>query len=182
MNYVEMIANLDQSPELHAARVLLLLDAFAEEGQAGVIEGMTKLAKLDFLLRYPLMLERALEAKGRSPHAVQLEDHERHSVESKMVRYRFGPWDHRYREYLNILVAKNLATVRIDGRKVIISATDMGGDVARQLSDLGIFKQYSIRAKLLKTHFNLTATHLMKFIYETFPEVISLKSNSPISI
>ena len=181
MDFVETVANLDQSPQLHAARLLLLLDAFAEDDRSGAIEGLTKLAKLDFLLRYPVMLERALEAKGRSTREVQLEEHERHSVESEMVRYRFGPWDHRYREFLNILVAKGLASISVEGRKVVIAATEAGRDRARQLASDELFVQYARRAKLLKRHFDLTATNLMRFIYETFPELISLRSNAPIS-
>lgn len=106
MDLVQTIADLDESPELHVARLLVLIDAFSEGDQIGAIEGLTKLAKLDFLLRYPVMLERALDAKKQSIRNVQLEDYERYSVESQMVRYRFGPWDHRYREFLNILVAK----------------------------------------------------------------------------
>jgi len=181
MDFVEAVANLDQSPQLHAVRLLLLLDAFAEGDQSGTIEGLTKLAKLDFLLRYPVMLERALKARGRSTREVKLEDYERHSVESEMVRYRFGPWDHRYREFLNILVAKGLASVSIEGRKVIIAVTEAGRDRARQLSKDDLFMQYARRAKLLKRHFDLTATNLMRFIYDTFPEIISLRSNAPIS-
>src|SRR5687768_4099600 len=87
-DFVRAIADLDNSPDLHVARLLLLLDAFAENSTSGSIEGLTKLAKLDFLLRYPIMLERALDAKRRSTKQVQLEDHERQSVESEMVRYR----------------------------------------------------------------------------------------------
>jgi len=181
MDFVQTVADLDQSPELHAARLLLLLNAFAEQGQGGAIEGLTKLAKLDFLLRYPVMLERALYAKGRSTREVQLEDHERHSVESEMVRYRFGPWDHRYREFLNILIARGLASVSIEGRKVVISATEEGRNRARLLAANELFEQYARRAKLLKKHFDLTATSLMQFIYETFPEIVSLRSNTPIS-
>lgn len=181
MDFVETVANLDQSPELHAARLLLLLDAFSEDEQSEAIEGLTKLAKLDFLLRYPVMLERALKAKGRFTREVQLEDHERHSVESEMVRYRFGPWDHRYREFLNILVAKGLASVTIEGRKVVIAATESGRDHARQLAKDELFAPYVRRAKLLKRHFDLTATNLMRFIYDTFPEIVSLRSNAPIS-
>ncbi len=181
MDFVKTVANLDKSLELHAARLLILLDAFGEGGQVGTIEGLTKLAKLDFLLRYPVMLQRALEAKGRSTKDVQLEDHELHSVESEMVRYRFGPWDHRYREFLNILVAKDLVFVTIEGRKVIITSTEQGRVRARQLASNELFEQYARRAKLLKRHFNLTATNLMNFIYDTFPEIISLQSNSPIS-
>jgi len=181
MDFVQTVADLDQLPELHTARLLLLLDAFAENGQGGVIEGLTKLAKLDFLLRYPVMLQRALEAKRRSTREVRLEDHERHSVESEMVRYRFGPWDHRYREFLNILVAKGLASISIEGRKVVIAATELGRTRARQLTADELFEQYARRAKLLKRHFDLTATTLMRFIYDTFPEIVSLRSNSPIS-
>lgn len=181
MDFVQAVADLDQSPELHASRILLLLDAFAEGDQAGAIEGMTKLAKLDFLLRYPILLERALEAKERSTREVLLEEHERHSVESEMVRYRFGPWDHRYREFLNILIAKELISVSIEGRKIVIAATEQGRDFARKLASDQLFEQYTRRAKLLKRHFDVPGTHLMQFIYKTFPEIISLKSNAPIS-
>lgn len=180
MDLVQMVADLDQSPELDVARILLLLDAFAKDGQGGAIEGLTKLAKLDFLLRYPVMLERALEAKRRSTQEVQLEDHERHSVESEMVRYRFGPWDHRYRQFLNILVAKGLVSISVEGRKVVIAATELGQDRAGQLAADELFEQYSRRARLLKTHFDMTATNLMRFIYDTFPEIVSLRSNAPI--
>ncbi|NTV46688.1 MAG: hypothetical protein HGB11_09295 [Chlorobiales bacterium] len=182
MNFVQMVADLDLSPELHTARLLILLDAFAEYDQGGAIEGLTKLAKLDFLLRYPIMLERALKAKDKSTSKVQLEDHERYSVESEMVRYRFGPWDHIYREFLNILVAKGLVTISIEGRKVIITPTEQGRNYAQKLVSDELFKKYSERAKLLKRHFDMTATNLMKFIYDTFPEIISLRSNTPISI
>ncbi len=180
MDFVQIVADLDQLSELHVARLLLLLDAFSEEGERAAIEGLTKLAKLDFMLRYPVMLERALEAKGCSTREVELEDHERHSVESEMVRYRFGPWDHRYREFLNVLVAKGLTSVSIEGRKVIIAATELGREQARQLAENDLFKPYARRAKLLKRHFDLTGTTLMRFIYDTFPEIVSMRSNSPI--
>ena len=181
MDFVTMIADLDESPELHAARLLLLINAFAGDSGGGAIEGMTKLAKLDFLLRYPVMLERALEAKGRSIKDVRLEEHERFSVESEMVRYRFGPWDHRYRKFLNILVAKGLVSIDIEGRKVVITATEEGREQARRLASEELFEQYTRRARLLTRHFDLTATNLMRFIYDTFPEILSLRSNAPIS-
>ena len=147
----------------------------------GAVEGLTKLAKLDFLLRYPTMLERALSARGRSTRDVIVEDHERHSVESAMVRYRFGPWDHRYRVFLNVLVAKGLATLSVEGKKVVISLTAEGRDLAKKLSESIEFEQYTRRAQILKKHFDLTATNLMRLIYDTFPEILSLRSNAPIS-
>lgn len=180
MDIVQAVADLDQLPELHAARLLVLLDAFSDDKGRGAVEGLTKLAKLDFLLRYPVMLERALKAKERSTREVQLEDHERYSVESEMVRYRFGPWDHRYREFLNILVGKGLVSITIEGRKVVIGATNEGRERAQELAADHLFEQYSRRAKLLKRHFDITATNLMRFIYDTFPEIVSLRSNAPI--
>ena len=180
MDIVEAVANLEGAPELHTARLLLLLHAFAGADGGGVVQGLTKLAKLDFLLRYPVMLERAIAAKGYQGRTVQLEDHERHSVESEMVRYRFGPWDHRYREFLNLLVAKGLAVVALHGRTVMISLTGEGRLVAEQLASEPLFESYSRRSSLLKRHFDMTATNLMRFIYETFPEVITLRSNEAI--
>jgi len=178
MDIVETVAKLDGASELHTARLLLLLNALTEND--GAVEGLTKLAKLDFLLRYPVMLARALKAKGHAVRDVQLEDHELQSVESEMVRYRFGPWDHRYREFLNSLIAKGLAVVTVEGRTVVISLTDKGHGMARRLAEDPLFEPYARRSRLLKRHFDMTATNLMRFIYETFPEVVTLRSNEAI--
>lgn len=180
MDLVETIAELDAEPNLHAARLLVLISAFSGTGKEDAVEGLTKLAKLDFLLRYPVMLERALAVKGRSTHDVQLENHERLSVESQMVRYRFGPWDHRYREFLNILVGKGLVTVSVEGRKVVIGLTEAGRILASELSTSPEFQDYARRSSLLKRHFDVQAATLMRFIYETFPEVVSLRLNERI--
>ena len=91
MDLMQAVGELESSDELHQARLLVLLLAFAGESGVGKIEGLTKLAKLDFLLRYPVFLERAVKKRNASTHLVQLQPHEEMSVESKMVRYRFGP-------------------------------------------------------------------------------------------
>jgi len=179
MDLVKAISDLDAEPDLHAARLLILISAFSSTDQ-GTVEGLTKLAKLDFLLRYPVMLERALLEKNRPTRDVRLEDYERLSVESQMVRYRYGPWDHRYREFLNILIGKRLVTVRVEGRRIVISLTDRGKDLAIELSDNPSFQDYARRSTLLKRHFDIMGTSLMKFIYDTFPEVVSLRSNEKI--
>ncbi len=182
MDLVRAVNDLDQSPSLHVTRLVVLLHAFAQGSDGGPIEGLTKLAKLDFLIRYPLMLQRALEVRGRPTSDVHLEEHEKFSVESQMVRYRFGPWDHRYREFLNILVGKGLASVSIEGRKVVISITERGEFLAEELAENTQFHAYATRAKALKRHLDLSATNLMNFIYDTFPEVLTLKSNALIPV
>jgi len=181
VDLVESVSALDGVRELHAARLLILLNAFAGTDGNGAVEGLTKLAKLDFLLRYPVMLERALLAKGKSIRDVGIEDHERHSVESEMVRYRFGPWDHRYKELLNFLVAKGLVRINIEGRTVVLTLTEAGRSLAETFTSDELFRIYVRRSELLKRHFDMTATNLMRFIYDTFPEVITLRSNEVIS-
>ena len=182
MDLIRALAELEQSPELHLARLLVLLGEFGGADGTGRVEGLTKLAKLDFLLRYPAMLEKALAVKGRSTTSVQVQDFERTSVESRMVRYRFGPWDHRYRLLLNTLVARQLATVAIDGRTISIGLTPRGIELAKSLASNEAFTDFSRRAKTLHSHFDLTATNLMKFIYDTFPELSSMRKNEVITL
>src|SRR5688572_23862400 len=99
LDLIEIVTSLDKDEDVHLARILVLLRAFARsEGPA--LEGITKLAKLDFLLRYPSCLEKALTARGVSPRNIPIDDFERLTIEARMVRYRYGPWDHRYRRFL----------------------------------------------------------------------------------
>ena len=72
MDVVRTVAQLDDETDLHAARLLLLLDAFVGDKDDTAIKGLTKLAKLDFLLRYPVMLKKALEARDKSTRDVRL--------------------------------------------------------------------------------------------------------------
>jgi hypothetical protein len=181
MDLMEAMADLELSDDLHEARLLVLLSAFAGETGTGEIEGLTKLAKLDFLLRYPVFLERALQKRGASTRMVELQPHEVMSVESKMVRYRFGPWDHRYRRFLNLLAAKGLVRLAVDGRTVRAGLTQAGWGRAQAIVQSAAFQDIARRAKSLHTHLNISGTHLMKFIYETFPDILTLRSNEPIA-
>jgi hypothetical protein len=179
MDLVQKISKLELSDELHEARLLVLLSAFCVEN-AGSLEGLTKLAKLDFLLRYPVWLERALAAKGKSVTGVGTTDAERSSVESQMVRYRFGPWDHRYRKWLNDLAAKGLVVVGTRGKAVIIDITESGRDVAEKLASTREFELTAQRSRVLRSHFDIRGTNLMRFIYDTFPEITTLRMNEQI--
>ena len=63
---VKTVIQLEQNHQLHHARILVLLLAFRHPDGASDIEGLTKLAKLDFLLRYPTFLERAIKKRNGS--------------------------------------------------------------------------------------------------------------------
>ena len=175
MNLFHTLSRLESNDDVHLPRLLILLGAFAGPDGVRSIEGLTKLAKLDFLLRYPVYLESALRSKNASTRAVQVEDHERTSVESKMVRYRYGPWDFRYRRFINILVAKGLARVDTHGRRIEISLTSTGLEIVNALSRNEAFHDLARRSKLLKQHFDQQGTTLMRFVYKTFPEIGTLR-------
>jgi len=81
----------DDITELHAARLLLLFH-HCRSGEK--IEGLTKMAKLDFFVRYPNFFERV--AKYFDKEASAMSD----QTESLMVRHHYGPWDKRYYQVL----------------------------------------------------------------------------------
>ncbi len=139
------------------------------------IEGLTKLAKLDFLLRYPAFLERALKARNISEDKASVEDFERNSVEAHMVRYRYGPWDHRYRRLITTLVGLGLVEVETNKRTIMIRLTPAGRESAERIANDPAYSIISKRAGLLQKHLNMGATALMEFVYSTFPEIVSLR-------
>src|SRR5262245_14668803 len=94
------LAMLREDLAYHQARVLLLVCAVAaERGHARKLDGLTKLAKLDFLLRYPALASTVLDPLDPCDRRLHLADEdirEPTSVEAPMNRYKYGPWDDRY--------------------------------------------------------------------------------------
>jgi len=180
MSLFETSAQIEADDNLHLGRLLILLAAFAGKDHLGTVDGLTKLAKLDFLLRYPVNLEKALSVRAHRGSEAKVQDYERSSIESSMVRYRFGPWDFRYRRFLNILAAKGLVRTTVEGRTVKIGLSTKGVESAAELSTSTTFEVLALRARLLKRHCDLTATNLMNFIYDTFPELSSMRAGQAI--
>jgi len=181
MPLFESTVALESSDAFHMSRLLLLIDTFSGHDHTGSVQGITKLAKLDFLLRYPANLERALLAKGINKDLAAVKDFERHNVESTMVRFRYGPWDFRYRRFLNLLVARGLIQLHVLGKTVHVGSTSKGHSVAISLAQAEEFGELLGRIRLLRTHFDLGGTTLMKFIYQTFPELTNLRYGAPIN-
>lgn len=177
---MQIVTSLDVDEDVHLARILVLLRAFHEPDRPA-IEGITKLAKLDFLLRYPSCLQTALKARGVKDEQIPVDDFEALTIEARMVRYRYGPWDHRYRRFLNVLAAKGLATASVEGQTINIDLTHAGGALADTLIASPAFSRVHLRAKLLKKHLDLKARALMEFVYDTFPELTSLEFNEGIA-
>jgi hypothetical protein len=150
------------------ARILLLIDGFTTPTKS--LEGRTKLAKLDFFLRYPQFMKRALSI--REPDSDMLvRQEERQNIEGRMIRYRYGPWDPSYYAILGRLIGKGLIEPTPESRGIGYRSTARGKNVASELAKEASWQETSDRIRLLKKHFNLSGTSLKNFIYEHFPEV-----------
>jgi hypothetical protein len=148
------------------ARLLLLINAFTGTNKG--LEGRVKLAKLDFFLRYPRFLHRALTIRG-APDPGDLPEHE--NIENQMVRYRYGPWDPAYYSLLGRLIGKGLITTVPMSGGFAFKSTDRGRNVAVSLAKSEAWQPTVRMTKLLRRHLDLTGTRLKDFVYEHFPEV-----------
>jgi hypothetical protein len=170
-----LAANIENTDEFHLARLLILLRASAKRSDKPV-NGIMKLAKLDFLLRYPSCLQRALVALGRTSAAEAIPQDERNTIEARMIRFRFGPWDKRYRRWLGLLVAKGLAQTYLDGKTVNIKLTETGKQLAEELRKLPEFESLANRSALIATALgDFGGSKLKRFIYQVFPEIVDMR-------
>lgn len=177
LGLLKAAARAENSDGLHLMRLLILLRCADKRGRTPKpVEGITKLAKLDFLLRYPVYLERALFQLGKSTADLDLLPRERTTVETKMIRFRYGPWDARYRRWLSLLASRGLLTVSLKGRKIEIGLTDAGRILADELSGQAIFADLKDRGTIvMKTVGDMSGTRLKDFVYEIVPEITGMK-------
>jgi hypothetical protein len=155
----------------HAARLLLLVAAWSKSPR-GRIDGLTQIAKLDFLLRYPVFLERILRARGRQmPPDTRPTGAERGAVESSMIRYKYGPWDDRYYAIIGRLVGLQLVEYTVGRGNVTLRATELGKSVADELERVE-WKIVADRCRLLRRELDLSGSNLKKAIYAELPEAV----------
>src|SRR6201989_1980833 len=124
LRLIRAVSETENLDDFHLGRLMVLLGSADQrkatpETKAKAVEGITKLAKLDFLLRYPTCLERALDHVNKNPHDAEVQPRERTSIESKMIRFRYGPWDPRYRRWLGLLSARGLVRLSVGGNTIV---------------------------------------------------------------
>jgi hypothetical protein len=169
-----------ESLAYHSARLLLVIWlAGKPQNKAGAlpgVEGRTLLAKLDFFVRYPAYLVKAkslLESRAEIPESVTAAS-ESPSVESRMVRFLYGPWDHLYYTLLAYLVGKGLVTIEGKPKMEVFRVTGSGAMIANKLASHPDYADIADRAALAYRLFNrFSGSRLKDFIYENFPEVVS---------
>lgn len=176
LRVVRAVGAAERSDALHVGRLLVLLRAAGGRAGTRPVAGITKLAKMDFLLRYPNGLARVLRATGGDVAGADIKAHERDTIETKMVRFRYGPWDERYRRWIGLLVARGLGSTYASGRTVYVGLTDRGREIADQIGQLEEFGDLRRRGQLVtKAVGQMSATRLKDFIYEQFPELLDMQ-------
>lgn len=163
---------------LHQIRVLLLIDSVSNApGSTGKLDGLTKLAKLDFLVRYPEVVhsvEAAIDGNVRP------EPHGQISSSLPMLRYKYGPWDDRYYPVIGGLVGRGLATYRRGQRgSVALSLTPEGKALASTVrSDpnwLAVARRYSEIAERFAKY---NGNQLKNAIYRALPDQLDVPHRS----
>jgi hypothetical protein len=153
----------------HEVRVLLLVAAFRE--RRARLDGLTKLAKLDFLLRYPTLAERLLLPWGGWPDELGPSQSERSAVESRMVRHKYGPWDDKYYPIVGALVGRGLARVESPS-PLALTLTDLGESTVAEVVTTDEWLQTWERARFLARALDVTGSELKRMIYEGLPDVV----------
>jgi hypothetical protein len=162
----------------HQARVLLLVAAVAAaQGHSGKVDGLTKLAKLDFLLRYPALASSVLDGLNPADPRLHLTDNDRAEpadVEAPMIRYKYGPWDDRYYPVIGALVSRGLLRYA-KGRRgsVALAPTAAGRALARQLGAASEWAEIADRSRAIADATSgLTGNALKDLIYDRLAELM----------
>lgn len=150
----------DDITELHAARLLLLIHHC---GASDKIDGLTKLAKLDFFVRYPNFFERIAQHLDQATTAATQQ------VESAMVRHHYGPWDKRYYQILGFLEARGLMTVAKRNHSYGFVLTPLGRSKATVLSKNEAYRLLVDQMKAVRKLLGRkSGTQLKNLVYEVF--------------
>lgn len=182
LRIVHLASDIERSDEFHLARLLILLEASSGRTRKP-IQGIMKLAKMDFLLRYPNCLARVLEDRGKARDAATIPLEQRNTIEAKMIRFRYGPWDSRYRRWIALLVSKGLVEAYLEGRTVNVRLTEQGKSVAQHLQKLNEFEELARRGKMVCAAVGLMgATALKDYVYKVIPEILDMKWGKDIKL
>ena len=164
----------DEIIEFHASRIVLLIfqcgtKTKGSEGHS--IDGLTKLAKLDFFVRYPSFfnkISKYLNKEGR----IESED-----VESKMIRYHYGPWDKRYYQVLPFLEARGILRIEKHDKQFVFSLTTLGEKVANDMKSQKEFQNIIEKMKIVgATLKTMSGNRLKELIYEVFKTEVANKN------
>jgi hypothetical protein len=159
----------DDVLEFHAGRIVLLLATCG--GVSSAINGLTKMAKLDFFVRYPDFFEVV------SPDPDRPNQGRAQAVEAAMIRHRYGPWDKRYYHVLAFLESRGLVTIKKAGKSFRIGLTRAGKSAAKRIAAAPAFAGMTEQMKRVADSLgSKTGNELKRMIYSVFDEEVGQRS------
>jgi hypothetical protein len=94
-------------------------------------------------------------------------------VEAPMIRYRFGPWDPRYRQFLAFLMSRGLITITTH-RPERVRLTSGGKRAAAALAEMDEFRPIVTRCRAMRDNLaQWSGTDLKNLVYQLFPEEVA---------
>lgn len=175
----EHLAALQEDLAYHQTRVLLLVSAVSStDGHARKLDGLTKLAKLDFLIRYPGLASVVLPSlvgNADRMHLPETEVLQPTDVEDPMIRYKYGPWDDRYYPIIGSLVGRSLVRY-VRGRQgsVALAPTPAGKKLAAEVAALPQWRAVQARCEAIaEASAGLTGNALKELIYRRLAELMN---------
>lgn len=157
----------DDILEFHAARLLLLMKICGDKGS---LKGLTKLAKLDFFVRYPQFFKKAAKVLGVNIEPANTSE----ETESKMVRYHYGPWDQRYYHVLAYLEAKSLISVIKEGSTINLSLTELGNESTSKIEENVSFASIVAQMRQVKNILgSKKGSELKNLVYKIFDQEVA---------
>lgn len=157
----------DDIVEFHAARIILLIGICGTNNR---IDGLTKLAKLDFFVRYPQFFEMASSyMKTKAISASK-------TVESNMIRYHYGPWDPRYYNIFAYLESRDLLEITKEDKTFRFQLTDLGKEALSHLKKNSAYYEISEQMQSVKKAFgSKKGSKLKELIYQVFEKEVTQK-------
>ncbi len=166
----------DDIIEFHATRLLLLLLYICGKKDRSTnfrkIEGFTKLVKLDFFVRYPIYFERVAKILGKSVTPEIM------TIESKMIRFNYGPWDHRYYQVLPYLESRGLLVIEKarNNSQYNFYLTPKGIELSKMISEKVEFNKLTSHITSVEKILNdMKGNQLKELIYNTFKDEVANK-------
>lgn len=164
----------DDIIEYHAARILMLIlmcGTGDRQRKVPRIKGLTRLAKLDFFVRYPQHFKTAANYLNEDVE-ITLEENE-----SKMIRHHYGPWDERYYQIIPYLESKNLLYVIKKKNRYEFYLTEKGKKVAKKISSHQSNTQLVKEMQEVNSVFKgYTGNKMKELIYKLFEKEVTDKS------
>lgn len=178
MEVYEILKTVESDINTQLARIMILVYSLCGVQNNKKIEGVNKLAKLDFLLKSPLYLKKGL-TRLNTRITIEVKSFESISIESKMNLYRYIPWDENYRKLLNIIIAKGLVNISFEKDDYFIQISNNGIKLVEELKKDRYFKEFFNRSKIISTHFgSYSEEFLNRFFALHFPEIGSFNNSN----